>query len=471
MKRFLMFIAVFISVIFIDNVYAKDESRYIVKTKNHEVSLMSLDENIINIGENLYLADSLEVIKQTFNEGQIEAVFPDGEMELFELDYPEITDDEMFDEQWYLDKIGAVEARKRGLTGKNVKIAIIDSGLNANHTDIDKNNILQGYNCIIGAKDIYDFSDKVGHGTMVAGVIAAQTDNEQFISGIASEAQIIPIKITDKNSLYVSNLINGFEKALSLDCDIINMSLGGSRDTMGEEAMAVFWEYIKKAEERGIVVVAAVGNSAHTDNVMNYPAGFENVIGVGSVGEDLGVTYFSQKNDSVFVAAPGNNILTLSNSEDLVFGTGTSLSTPIVTAAIALMKEANPKYTPADIRNILMETSTDMGVKGYDTSYGYGLLNIGGIMERVGVYIPNIIITQGIINNQPRLHIHNNSDSIFADAYFVSHEGDKIKELSLFNDITLDKGVYNIVFDDKYGSFFLWDNNLRPYAGKYSIKH
>ena len=114
----------------------------------------------------------------------------------------------------YLDKINADSIRKKGLSGEGVKIAIIDSGINSSHPDFNHSNILQGYNCIFGAENINDYSDSIGHGTMVAGIIAAQTDNELDISGIASNAQIIPIKITDTNSLNISSIFLSLPQGL-----------------------------------------------------------------------------------------------------------------------------------------------------------------------------------------------------------------------------------------------------------------
>ena len=158
---------------------------------------MCVTDEITQIGDNLYHADDLNTIYRFIPAENIETIFPDYKFELFDLDYPYITSDTEFDSQWYLDKINADSIREKGLSGEGVKIAIIDSGITLLHPDFNQSNILRGYNCTLGAQDINDYSDNIGHGTMVAGIIAAQTDNELDISGIASNAQIIPIKITD----------------------------------------------------------------------------------------------------------------------------------------------------------------------------------------------------------------------------------------------------------------------------------
>ena len=424
---------------------------------------------LCNIGK-IYHADNLNTVYSVIPSENIETIFPDYEFELFDIDYPDITSDIEFDSQWYLDKIQAESIRKKGLSGEGVKIAIIDSGINFSHPDFNQSNILQGYNCTFGAEDINDYSDKIGHGTMVAGIVAAQTDNELDIAGIASNAQIIPIKITDSNSLNISSIFLGLEKALETDCDIINMSFGGA--ITDEEALSVLKGYIDEAEEKGIIVVAAVGNSGHTDNAMNYPAGFDNVIGVGSVDEDLSSSYFSQKNKSVFVSAPGNNIISLFKNNSTATGLGTSLSAPIVTSVIAIIKEVRPECTLQEVKEWLKNTSVDYGSEGYDINYGYGVLNAENILEEISGDIPNFIISQGIINSKKRIHIHNNSlNSVIANAFFASYgDNNHLEDIEIIEDVDLIDGVTNIVNGEIYENFFLWDKNLRPYTEKYFIK-
>lgn len=135
---------------------------------------------------------------------------------------------------------------------------------------------------------------------------------------------------------------------------------------------------------------------------MNYPAGFDNVIGVGSVDEDLTSSYFSQKNESVFISAPGNNIISLYKNNSTTTGLGTSLSAPIVTAVIAIIKEIRPESTLQEIKELLKNTSLDCGVEGYDINYGYGVLNLERIIEEVSDDIPDFIVSQGIINSKKR---------------------------------------------------------------------
>ncbi|MBR3933710.1 MAG: S8 family serine peptidase [Clostridia bacterium] len=469
MKKLFVTLIFFICAISCIGVNARESNGYIVKLKDNSFLLMSDTDELSHIGDNLYRADNIDTLYSTVSPEDIETVFPDYEFELFDMDYPYITSDTKFDSQWYLDTIKADSAREKGISGNGVKIAVIDSGINISHPDFEQSNILQGYNCTFDAEDINDCTDNVGHGTMVAGIIAAQTDNELDISGIAGGAQIIPIKITDTNSLSMSSIFLGIEKALETDCDVINMSFGGA--ITDENALAVLKSYIDQAEERGIIVVAAVGNSGHIDNVVNYPAGFDNVIGVGSINEDLTSSYFSQKNESVFLSAPGDNIISLSASSSVTTGLGTSLSAPIVTAAVAIIKEVRPDYSPGQIRELLKNTCVDYGATGYDVNYGYGILNIKNILNELSDDIPDFIVSQGILDSNIRIHIHNNSgNTVVADMFFASYDEECQEGIQNIKDVGLAGGVTNITIEDNYERLFIWDKNLRPYAKKYLIK-
>ena len=119
-----------------------------------------------------------------------------------------------------------------------------------------------------------------------------------------------------------------------------------------------------------------------------------------------------------------------------------------------------------------MDTSTDAGANGYDVKYGYGILNVSKIVEELNDNIPEVIISQGILNSKQRIHIHNNlGNSVVANTYFTLYD-DKynIEITEKSNDINLAGGVTNITLEKDYDKFFLWDKNLRPYIKKYFIK-
>ncbi len=445
--------------------YAEELSEgYIVKLSSNAVVLFSAEnDEITQLGDGYYRAESMEAVYEMFSHKDIEALFPDYQLELFDAEYPNVTSDEKINEQWNLDLIYADTAREKGIFGKGVKIAVLDSGLNTAHADLKQANIMQGYNCIANAGDVTDISDNYGHGTNVCGIIASQTDNQTAIAGIANEAYIIPLKITNGKTLPLSNIYTGIKKAIELDCDIINLSLGGALTDAA--AINEFKGWIDKANDAGIIVIAAVGNGGTS---LNYPAAFDNVIGVGSVDKNKVVSYKSQYNESVFVAAPGVNILTLSKNGRTGTSTGTSLATPHVTAAVALIKELKPDCSLNEIKEILESTSADLGDTGYDIYYGHGLLNIKSILERLHEYVPDVVVSQGMKDGVNRIHIHNNTgETITADGYFVKYQDNQLLDLNILHSIGLNPGVTSNFFSNEYDCFMLWNSKLVPYTKKY----
>lgn len=435
-------------------------SGYIVSLREIPIMLMSGKHNAEYIDDTLYKVNTVSEAYAIFGAENIEACFPDCEMELF--DYPQTPSDEYFNFQWCHNSIKAEKAREKGLTGRGVKIAVIDSGVDVNHPDFDGVNFEQGYNCAENATDENDLSDIVGHGTTVTGVIAACTDNDMGIAGVASGVTVIPIKITETKKFSLSMLLKGLKKALETDCDIINMSLGGP--ITDSQTLAAFKTYTDEAEKRGITVVAAAGNSGNTNNDVNYPAAFDTVIGVGAVDKYLNVAVFSQRNEGVFITAPGVDIYSLISGGKAGFTGGTSFSSPMVAASLALVKQACPEYKGEDMRKLLMDTAVDLGAEGYDVSYGYGMLNLENMINRIQNRLPNIVVTEGRKNSVSRIHIHNNASVAFDAQLILSGNTLDIK------DMKFESGVTNVGNMDGVETVMLWDNRLRPLVRKYFMK-
>ncbi len=250
--------------------------------------------------------------------------------------------------------------------------------------------------------DVTDVTDTSGHGTTVAGIIAAQTNNGEYLAGIADEAELIIIKVFDDHtSSDLEHIIAALHMACEYDgLDVINMSLGAT--DLDEDQIALLKEPIDTLTEKGVIIIASVGNSG-ADEVhyadLTYPAAFDNVIGVGAVSRDKELCYFSQRNDSVFVVAPGGKHLQTDSTYDSIFClspvesadggyaiegcSGTSQAAPHVSAVAAVAKSIYPELTTAQFMEILKETSEDLGDEGYDTNYGYGLIDAEKVIERV----------------------------------------------------------------------------------------
>ena len=295
-----------------------------------------------------------------------------------------ISNDPFSSLQWNLKAIGMEEAWRSGLTGKGVTVAIVDSGLSGMTMDIDQSRILPGKNCAGGT----GVDDTLGHGTFVAGVIGATKDNGVGIAGIAPGVTIVPIKCyaTDETD-FAAQAAGIYAAVDEYHCDILNISAGDPEIVPEVEAA------IRHALDEGVIVVAAAGNSGDTQ--LLYPASYDGVISVSNVGRDLMLSATSNKNDHVWVTAPGREIVSLGRLPLTVkMSSGTSFSAPAVAGVAALLKEAFPQMTPADFREILKVSSKDLGSKGYDIYYGWGLVQapdaIRAAADYYGVEAPDM---------------------------------------------------------------------------------
>lgn len=200
-------------------------------------------------------------------------------------------------------------------TGIGIKIAIIDTGIDVDHPDL-VDNIKGGYNAT-SKKKSYD--DENGHGTHVAGIIAA-VDNEIGVIGVAHEAELYAIKALDSyGDGYVSNIIEGIEWCIENNIDIINMSFGMGNDSV------LLHEAVHKASSTGIVMVAAAGNNYGGN--CEFPAAYDEVISVGSLNIDGDVADHSALN-GVDVWAPGVGIISTYIDSEYTKIDGTSMATP-----------------------------------------------------------------------------------------------------------------------------------------------
>ncbi|WPZ18139.1 S8 family serine peptidase [Geobacillus subterraneus] len=248
-----------------------------------------------------------------------------------------------------------------------VKVAVVDTGIDANHPEL-KGKIIANYNVMNplqkGAVDV--------HGTHVAGIITGEKDNGIGAHGVFPRAQIISIDVFNR-SFFSSDYIvaEGILEAIRQKAQVINLSLGSSVPS------PIVEEAVQKALAANITVVAATGNSG--TSMYEYPAAYEGVIGVGAVNADRELTDFSTYGPSVDVVAPGENIYSsvydVDKQSTFAELSGTSMATPMVTATVAMLLSKNPKLTPYDIHYILNETASDLGRKGYDLQYGHGLVN------------------------------------------------------------------------------------------------
>jgi hypothetical protein len=262
----------------------------------------------------------------------------------------------------HLDKVHQIA------TGKGVTIAVIDSAADKTHTEL-KGAISEELDALSAKERPHS------HGTAMIGAIASR----DRLAGVAPNASILAVRAFGESSNTAEgttvSIIKGIEWAVSQGAKVINMSFAGPRDPALERA-------IKVARDKGVVLIAAAGNAGPKSPPL-YPAADPNVIAVTATdARDRGFRAANQ-GPQLSVASPGVEILAPAPEEAYQMSTGTSIATAHISGVVALMLERDPTLTPADVRRVLEETATDLGPKGKDAQFGWGLVNPQRALEVV----------------------------------------------------------------------------------------
>jgi thermitase len=255
-------------------------------------------------------------------------------------------------------------------------IAVIDTGVDLLHPDIKSRILSSGRDF---ANDDFDATDDHGHGTHVAGIAAADTDNNDGVAGVAWNCKILPIKAADENGdSYYSWLIDGIRWAADNGADVINISMGG------EDPSTALRDALKYAYDKGIILAASAGND---DAFVYYPAAYDAYcLAVAATDYDDARMWWSNHGPEIDVAAPGERVLSLvptwywgDDSPPYGFGFGTSMSAPHVAGLAALIKSEKPWLKPDEIMSIIRYSADDVNSsqhKGKDEYIGYGRINM-----------------------------------------------------------------------------------------------
>lgn len=263
--------------------------------------------------------------------------------------------------EWNLQMVNANSRNKHKIRDNNkVKVAIIDSGIDYT-TDIDvhvRKNFIPDENEI---PILYE--DGSGHGTSVAGIIAAK-DNNEGITGVNENVELYSAKVLDAdNSAPLSRVIEAIDWAIDQDVDIINMSFGTRTYS------AAMKKAIERAADHGILLVAAAGNG----NDVEYPAAYDKVMAVGAVGTDGLVSKKSSYGEELDVMAPGEQIMTTGAFDGVIVAGGTSMAAPHVTGIASILLQKNKNVPVEFIRELICASAKKVG----DTDkYGNGIVDL-----------------------------------------------------------------------------------------------
>ena len=277
------------------------------------------------------------------------------------------TNDPLRAQQWPLDQT-SFESTWPTTDGAGVIVAVVDTGVRGDHEDL-AGALLPGLD-LVGNSD--GRVDPNGHGTHVAGVIAASTGNGRGVAGAAPGVRILPVRaLAADGSGQSSDVAAGVVWAVQHGARVVNLSLGG---TIPSEGML---DAITYADANGVLVVAAGGNGGAGANEPIYPAAYEPAVAVAAVDANRVRASFSSSGTYIDVAAPGVGVVSTYNSAVNAYASssGTSMAAPYASAAAALVVAANPAQTAAHARALLEQGAEDLGPAGKDSVYGSGLID------------------------------------------------------------------------------------------------
>lgn len=291
--------------------------------------------------------------------------------------------------QWNLRHIRADSGWERTTGSSNVIIAIADTGIDLSHPDLI-GKIVGGIDTV---NNDFDPQDDNGHGTHVASTAASQTNNARGIAGVDWNARLMPIKVLNAaGSGSSTQVANGIIWATDNGAKVLNMSLAGTNSS------SLVNNAIQYAYERGVLLVAAVGNSYTIGNPTSYPAAYEHVIGVAAVNDTDGHASYSNSGSYVDVAAPGGDPSSSIDGDprhwipgaywrgggaSYAQLSGTSQAAPHVAGLAGLLLAINPTLTPDQSAQIITDSAVDVQSSGWDPFSGYGRIDVAAALDQV----------------------------------------------------------------------------------------
>lgn len=270
---------------------------------------------------------------------------------------------------WGIKRTGAPETWEQ-TTGMGVKVAVLDSGIDLEHSDLK---VYGGINTITGGS----YHDTAGHGTHVSGIIAALSNSFGTV-GMAPQAELYAVKVISDGSGTISSVVAGIDWAIKNGMRVINMSFGTTTDS------ASLRTAVNNAYAAGILLVASAGNNGTADgsgDTVRYPARYDSVIAVAATDINNARAEFSATGPAVELSAPAVGIYSTVDGNSYGRLSGTSMASPHVAGAAAQIWAANSSLTNVQVRQILRDSATPLGAANH---YGYGLVNVPAALKLTG---------------------------------------------------------------------------------------
>lgn len=263
-------------------------------------------------------------------------------------------------------RVSAPQAWDINTGSPSVIIAVIDSGVDPTHPDLMAK-LMPGYNFLLNNTDTHDTMPD-GHGTSVAGVCAAGTDNLTGVAGICWGARIMPLSVFDPNNhASYSDIANAITYAADNGARVMNISIYGTQKSR------VLQDAVDYAWNKGSVIFACAGNDSTSTPA--YPAACNYVVGVAAMDNLDRLSSFSNYGTWIKVSAPGEGLYTTKNGGGYWSFSGTSAASPVAAGIAALILSANPSLTPEQVVATIENSADDIGSNGFDETSGYGRVN------------------------------------------------------------------------------------------------
>jgi len=361
------------------------------------------------VGE--YNQEALEALR---NDPDVRYVEENGVLEAYGVADGEFSTQQQ-DTPYGINITGASDAISDGVTGDGITVAIIDTGIDPSHEDLDAN-VIGGYatdeaECSGDCEE--PWADDQGHGTHVSGTVGA-VDNDTGVVGVAPDVDLLGVKVLGGDgSGSFAGVAEGIEWAVNNGADVLNMSLGGDSQT------DVVKDALQYAEQNEVVSVAAAGNSGPCSDCVGYPGAEPEAIAVSASDESDNLAFFSSTGPEVDIAAPGANVNSTYPDDSYNSLNGTSMASPHVAGAAASVLSAGT--APEFVRLALKSNAEDIGLSGNEQ--GAGRLDVAAAAD--GPYVPAPIevstgAASGVGENSATLNgsIANLDGASSADVFF-----------------------------------------------------
>jgi subtilisin family serine protease len=275
-----------------------------------------------------------------------------------------VPNDPSYGSQWHLPRIQTPQAWNVTTGTASIVVAVVDTGVYAVHPDL-ASKITPGWNFVASNADT---TDVLGHGTAVAGVVAAASNNSIGVTGVSWASRIMPLVVVDEyDRAAYSHIAAAIQYAADHGARVINVSIGGSSPS------ATLQNAVDYAWNKGSMVFASAMNEAVSSPY--YPAACNRAIAVSATDSGDRLASFSNYGNWITLAAPGSAILSTVNGGGYGYWFGTSFASPIAAGVAALCLAVNPTLTNPEVVSMLQQSADDLGSGGYDHYFGWGRVN------------------------------------------------------------------------------------------------